>query len=320
MPDAPDAFAPDAQTRLAVLLGDPVAHSRSPAIHNAAFRAQGLNAVYLAARVRPADVAEAVAGLRALRLMGANVTIPHKQAVVPHLDAVTERAEAVGAVNTLVPEAAEGGKLRLVGDNTDVAGFLEPLYARGLIETLGGAEVLVFGAGGAARAVTYAALTALAPARLTLAARTPPKAEALARDLGAYDDTGALAVVPMEAGDAALRAALGRARLVVNATPLGMHPHEDGTPWPDVASAVLGPDRVVYDLVYAPRPTRLLREAAAAGATTLDGLAMLVGQAAAAYAQWTDRAMPTAVVYGALGATPPSGGMHAEDGPTCSRD
>jgi shikimate dehydrogenase len=284
---------PTAETTFALLLGDPVAHSRSPTIHNAAFRAQGLDAVYLAARVEAQGVGAAVAGLRALGALGANVTIPHKTAVIPHLDALTDRARAIGAVNTLVP--APGG--RLTGDNTDAPGFLQPLEARGLDAALTGAPMLIFGAGGAARAVAYALLTALAPARLTLAVRTPAKAEALAADLAPHDPGAALAVTPMEAAGPALR----DARLVVNATPLGMHPKPEGTPW--ARAGDFGPGHVVYDLVYAPRPTRLVREAAAAGATTLDGLAMLVGQAAVAYHQWTGRPMPLDAVYAALEAT-----------------
>ncbi len=286
---------PTAATQLALLVGDPVAHSRSPTIHNAAFRAQGLDAVYLAARVEAQGVGAAVAGLRALGALGANVTLPHKTAVIPHLDALTDRARAIGAVNTIVPKP--GG--RLVGDNTDAPGFLQPLKARGLDAALTGAPMLIFGAGGAARAVAYALLAALAPTRLTLAVRTPAKAEALAADLAPHDPAGALAVTPMEAAGPAVRAA----RLVVNATPLGMHPATDGTPWARVDD--LGGASVVYDLVYAPRPTRFVREAAAAGATTLDGLAMLVGQAAVAYRQWTGQPMPLDAVYAALDAAPP---------------
>ncbi len=282
----------DAHTQLAVLLGDPVEHSFSPLIHNTAFAAQDVNAVYLARRVAPDDIAAAVEGLRALRLLGANVTLPHKQAVVPLLDAVSPQAEAVGAVNTIVCDEDAHGRLTLRGDNTDVDGFLEPLEPHA--DRLQGAEMLVFGAGGAARAVVYALLTACSPARLTLAVRTPAKAEPLARDLAAYDANDALEIVPMQEAGQALRAST----LVVNATPLGMHPHPEGTPWPDADD--FGAEQIVYDLVCNPRTTRLLREAGARGATTVGGLAMLIGQAAAAYRQWTGRTMPVDVVRQAL--------------------
>jgi shikimate dehydrogenase len=155
--------------------------------------------------------------------------------------------------------------------------------------------MLVFGAGGAARAVVYGLLDRYRPARLTLVARRPEQAEALAADLGGYDPTDALRVTTFDDAAPAVRAS----RLLVNATPLGMAPdHRDQTPWP--AADDLGPDHVAYDLVYTPEETRFLREAAARGATTIGGLDMLVEQAAASYRQWTGRAMPTDVVRDAL--------------------
>ena len=282
----------DAATQLAVLLGDPVEHSLSPRIHNTAFRAQEVNAVYLARRVIPADLPAAVEGLRSMRLLGANVTLPHKQAVLPLLDAVSARAEAVGAVNTIVCVEEEGDRLTLRGDNTDVAGFLQPL--RPHADRLHGTRGLIFGAGGAARAVAYALLTEYAPSRLTLAVRTPKKAEPLARDLAAHDPNDALEIVPMGEAGTALRAST----IVVNATPLGMHPRTEGTPWPETDD--FSAQQIVYDLVYNPRTTRLLRDARSRGATPIGGLGMLIGQAAVAYQQWTGRTMPEDAVYRAF--------------------
>lgn len=277
---------PDAHTRLAVLLGDPVAHSLSPLVHNTAFRALGINAVYLAARVVEERIGDAVAGLRALGMMGANVTVPHKQAVVPYLDALTPEAEAIGAVNMITRR--DDGTLR--GDNTDAAGFLQPLDTN----ALHGADAVVFGNGGAARAVVYALLTACRPASLTIAARTPGRAEALARSLAPFDEREALCVVPLaEAGDA-----VRRSQLVVNATSVGMHPNDGATVWPDAND--FGPHQTVYDLVYAPTRTRLLRDAEKRGAETIGGLAMLIGQAAAAFEQWTGQPMPADAVHHAL--------------------
>ena len=278
----------DAETRLVALLGHPVAHSRSPLIHNTAFARQGLNMAYAALDVVPEALEEAVDGLRALGFAGANVTIPYKEAVKPHLDALTERAAAIGAVNTLFWDE-EG---RLAGDNTDAAGFLAPLDVHA--EILNGCEVLIFGAGGAARAAGYALLTEYAPARLTLAARTPSKAERLADDLSPYDENDALAVVPFGEAGADVRSA----RLLVNATPLGMHPDTDGTPWAQGADFSEG--QIAYDLVYAPPKTRFLREASQHGATPVGGLDMLVGQAAASYRRWTGRDLPTDAVRRAL--------------------
>ncbi len=282
---------PDARTRPLFLLGDPVAHSLSPRIHNAAFRHQGVNMVYLAARVTRAHLPAAVAGLRALGAAGANVTTPHKEAVAAMMDTLSAEAEAVGAVNTIVCRS-EAGAVRLHGDNTDVAGFLAPLHT--FAGRLRGAPMTVLGAGGAARAVVYALLTTFAPARLTVAARDPAKAARLAEAFAAHDPSGALRAAAWDEAGAAVRTS----RLLVNATPVGMHPLDTQTPWPRAAD--FGPGQIVYDLVYNPGTTRLLREAAARGATTLGGLEMLIGQAAAAYRQWTRRPFPDAVVRAAL--------------------
>lgn len=264
-------MTPSATTGLVVLLGDPVSHSLSPALHNAAFAADGLDLAYLACRVAPEALPRAVAGLHALGALGANVTLPHKEAAARLADARAPEAAATGAANTLV---RAGGLWR--AHNTDVAGFLGPLAGRGLE----GAEATVLGAGGAARAVVYALLTALAPGRLTLAARRTGQAEALAADLSAHDARGALAVAPL--------AEAPPARLVVNCTPLGMSGMEDLTPF----TGALGRGQIAYDLVYRPAQTRFLREAQAHGAETIGGLPMLVGQAAEAYRLWTGRPMP----------------------------
>ena len=278
----------DADTRLVTLLGHPVEHSLSPLIHNTAFQAQEVNAVYVATPVHPDALPSGVAGLEALQFLGANVTVPHKEGVRALLDDVSERAAAVGAVNTIV--CADDG---LRGDNTDVEGFLSPLDAAAG-DALGGAPMLVFGAGGAARAVVYGLLARYAPEQLTLVARRPEQAEALAADFADHDPENALRVTTFDDAGPAVRAS----RLLVNATPLGMAPETDGTPWPD--NSDFGAEQVAYDLVYNPEETRFLQAAAAQGATTIGGLDMLVGQAAAAYEQWTGREMPTDAVYEAL--------------------
>ncbi len=279
----------NATTELVTLLGHPVEHSLSPRIHNAAFRAQGVNAAYVATPVRPEALNDAVAGLRALQFLGANVTTPHKEAVLPLLDEVTDRARAVGAVNTIVRDGDH-----LHGDNTDIEGFLRPLDEHGG-DALDGAPMLVFGAGGAARAVVYGLLAHYHPERLTIVARRPAQAEGLATDLARHDPTDALRVSSFEEAALSIRTS----RLVVNATPLGMAPERRGqTPWPNPVD--FSTEHVVYDLVYTPEDTRLLREAAAEGATPIGGLDMLVEQAAAAYRQWTNRDMPRTAVYDAL--------------------
>mgnify|MGYP006271525071 FL=1 len=280
-----------AHTDLVTLLGHPVEHSQSPRIHNAAFAAQDVDAVYVATPVRPERVADAVAGLRAMQFLGANVTIPHKQAVMPHLDALTERAQAVGAVNTIVRER-DGDAVRLRGDNTDVPGFLLPLEE--VDADLTAQDAVVLGAGGAARAVVYGLLTRFAPSRLTLVARRPEQADALVNAMASFDAAGGLRTTTFDAAAPAVRSS----RLIVNATPLGMAPDVDRTPWPDASDFSEG--QIAYDLVYNPEETRFLREAAACGTTPIGGFGMLLGQAAVAYTQWTGQPFPYDAVDAAL--------------------
>lgn len=263
---------------LAVLLGDPVAHSISPAIHNAAFRALGLGVTYRARRVEAGGLPSAVQDLYAQGALGANVTVPHKEAVVPLTESLSEEVRATGAANTLV-RTMSGWR----AENTDVAGFLAPLrpYAPGLRR----GSIVVLGAGGAARAVVYGALRELQPGRVTLLARRPSQSEHLLRDLKGH----ASGTVLETRRFADAREAVREAALVVNATPVGMG-NAEATPWPD--SSVFHRGQIVYDLIYRPSWTRLLREARDQGATTIGGLPMLIAQAAAAFQLWTGREFP----------------------------
>ncbi len=267
-----------AHTRLVLLLGDPVGHSRSPELHNAAFEALGLDFAYIACRVAPSDLAAAVGGLRALGVAGANVTIPHKETILPLLDALTEEARGIGAVNTIV---SEGG--HLTGHNTDAGGFLDGLHA--YLHQLEGAEMLVWGAGGAARAVVYALLTAFRPSRLTLVARRTAQADGLAAAFASHSPHTTIETCAFGGAAAAVR----RSALLVNTTPLGMHPHLSTTPYPE---GLFTPGQLVYDLVYTPLQTRLLEDAARCGALPITGLSMFEGQAARAFRYWTGQAFP----------------------------
>ncbi|GAB5536445.1 MAG: shikimate dehydrogenase [Rubricoccaceae bacterium] len=266
---------PDASTGLVVLLGDPVEHSLSPQIHNAAFQAQGLNLIYLACRVPPARLADAINGLDALGAVGANVTIPHKQGALALATSASPAAQATGAANTLV-RTPDGWHV----DNTDVEGFLDPLtpYADSLRDEL----AIVIGAGGAARAVAWACTERLG-ARVVVAARRQEQADALAMALG-------VEALTIDEAQVLQR----EAALVVNATPVGMAPHASSTPWSFPSG--LRSSQIAYDLVYRPAKTRFLREAEVAGATCIGGLPMLIGQAAASYRQWTNCEMPLDVV------------------------
>ena len=278
----------DARTRLVGLLGDPVEQSLSPLIHNTAFAAAGIPCVFAAFRVPRTRIEEAVRGLLALRFLGASVTVPHKESVLPCLDVLSSRARAVGAANVIACRTDE----TLFGDNTDVDGFLAPLLP--LADRLRGSTMVILGAGGAARAVAYALLTTFEPERLVLVARTTARAERLAADFSPFDRRGALEVRESRTACNAVR----RARLVVNATPLGMYPAVEGSAWPE--SGDFGADHIVYDLVYNPEQTRLLREAVTRGSRVIGGLGMLVSQAAVAFSHWTGRTMPTDVVREAL--------------------
>ncbi len=268
----------------AFLLAYPAGHSLSPAMHNAAFAHLGLAARYEALEVRPEALALVAATLRSDEVLGANVTIPHKEAVIPFLDGVDETAARIGAVNTVVNR---GG--RLTGYNTDAPGFGRALAEAGL--ALQGRRALLLGAGGSARAVAYALLRA-GVSCLGVYNRSAERAEALAGDFAALGPVHAL-----EAG--ALEGAVLAADLLINTTAVGMvraSRDPDASPLPP---GVLPERGFVCDLVYRPAKTRLLREAEEAGLRTQNGLPMLVYQGAEAFGRWTGREPPVAVMMAA---------------------
>jgi shikimate dehydrogenase len=274
-------------TRLAGLLGWPLAYTLSPAIHNAAFRARGLDWIYLPFPVRPDRLRDAVGGLRALGALGANVTMPHKESIVGLLDDVSADVRALGAVNT-VQRVGD----RLVGHNTDVEGFREFLIGDAGVE-VAGKRALVLGAGGAARAVARA-LCELDAMEIAVAARQEERARTLVRAGG--DER----LRPVEWGMA--EAVMRGADIVVNATPLGAQ-GEKLFPDPRLRAGV-----VVVDLVYHPPTTPLIEQARAAGAHAWGGLGMLIRQAAASFRLWTGQAAPletmSAAAVRALGSGP----------------
>lgn len=271
----------DGKTRLVGVMGWPVEHSLSPAMHNAALRALDLNWSYVPLPVHPAGVSAAVRGAAALGFRGVNVTVPHKQAVVPVLDHVASEAAALGAVNTIVIERREDGGVHLTGHNTDVAGFLGSLRAGGFDPAQGG-DAIVIGAGGAARAVVYGLLKA-GMDRVRVLNRTLSRAEALVADMV----QAGLAPERLSAQSltrATLTTTAQRTALLVNATTVGMWPKTAASIWPrDVAVPA---HLAVYDLVYNPLETRLLRQARSAGARPIDGLGMLARQGALALDLW----------------------------------
>ena len=281
-----------AKTSVVGLIGWPVSHSVSPALHNAAFAHLGLDWTYLPLPVdpaRPDAVNQAVLGLRALGLRGANVTVPHKQAVIPVLDRLTPAAQAIGAVNTIVVES-DGA---LLGDNTDAPGFIADLRDHGV--NPGGMTVLVLGAGGSARAVVYGLADAGAQT-IYIANRTVERASDLAAAIAARGPGCQIQAIGLDA----LPEHAGGADLIVNCTALGMTPQVETSPWPE--GLRFRRNQVVYDLVYNPRQTRLLQQATADGARAIGGIGMLVWQGALAFQRWTGAVAPVAVMRQAVDA------------------
>ena len=266
------------------IIGYPIGHSMSPVFQQAALDYCGVDARYAAYQVAPDDVGEFVNGLRQPGIMGINVTVPHKLAVMPFLDEIDYWATEAGAVNTIVNR--EG---RLTGHNTDGYGFLRALREGADYEPRG-CRTLILGAGGAARGVVLA-LAREGVGDLTIANRTPERAEnlaQLARNRGI--NANAIALFGEDLEEAA-----ANAELIVNCTTIGMThgPGEDETPLP---SDSIPPTALVNDLVYNPLETRLLREAARAGAKTLGGIQMLVYQGAASFEMWLERPAPVPVM------------------------
>jgi shikimate dehydrogenase len=274
-------------TRLVGVIGSPVTHSLSPRLHTAAFEALGLAGTWRSAAfdVPPGQAAAAMADMRQADVAGLSVTMPHKAEVADLVDECTAVARRLEAVNCVVND---GGLL--TGTNTDGEGFVASL-ARGAGFDPRGRRCLVLGAGGAARAVVLA-LAGSGASAVVVANRTPQRAAAAAALAG-----GAGSVVALSG--AALAEALAEADLVVNATPVGMEGVPGDESWA-VDPHRLGPGQVAADLVYAPRPTRWLAEAGASGATMLDGLGMLVHQAAAQIALWTGLHPPVEAMWRAV--------------------
>ena len=272
-----------AKTMVCGLIGDPVEHSMSPVMHNAAFSQLGLDYLYAAFRVKKEALGKAIDGMRALNIRGLNVTIPHKVAVIPFLDEVDALAKKIGAVNTIVND---GGVLR--GYNTDSTGFLRALLEKGIEPK--GKNVVILGAGGASRAISFILVDS--GANLTILNRRPGLDRA-AELAGRISQTSGKKVTVLELDRENLGRALAKADLLVNATSVGMSPGIDQTP---VNSDLLRSNLIVYDIVYNPMKTRLLREAEAAGAETIGGLDMLVWQGAVAFEMWTGQKAPAGLM------------------------
>jgi shikimate dehydrogenase len=286
------------------LIGYPLSHSLSPRIHNAALRALGLEGEYCLYPVLPHSLLTSHLGrgaggeglyflenlletMRADQLHGLNVTIPHKQAVMQHLDALTPAAQAIGAVNTIFRQGDQ-----LIGDNTDAPGFWDDIVRRLDVSTSRPLDALILGAGGSARAVVYALLSQ--GYRVTIAARRLEQANALATHFA-----GKFPNLQLETFN--LQSKVLRDRpfdIIVNTTPLGMSPNTEASPWP--VETPFPENAAIYDLVYNPNETLLVRQARAAGLKAVTGFGMLIEQAALAFERWTGLEAPRTLMHKAL--------------------
>lgn len=269
-------------TRLCAVIGNPVGHSLSPALHNAAFNELGLDFVYVAFRVE--DLAGAVGGMRALEnFRGMSVTIPHKVEIMDYLDEVDEVDRSIGSINTVINE---GG--RLIGFGTDGPGALKALLDAGV--RIDGATVLLLGAGGASRALSFTLARQSGLKKLVLMDINPAVLSGLAADLRG----GTAAVVEEELmASEALARRVTEADIIINCTPVGMHPREDASPVP---GELLRAGQVVFDIVYTPLETRLLADARARGCTVISGVEMFINQAVLQFERFTGATAPLEVM------------------------
>jgi shikimate dehydrogenase len=278
----------DGHTQLVGLLAWPIGHTLSPAMHNAAFDALGLNWRYVPLPVRPGQVKAAMRGLVALGFRGCNVTVPHKQAVIPFLDTIAPDAAAFGAVNTIVVERDEDEQATVQGDNTDYQGFVGSLRSEGFEPQ--GKKVVVVGGGGGARAVAFGLLQAGVEDVLVFDV-VSKQAQALVTGLA----DARLRTLP-QTTEALIESARA-ADLLVNATPVGMTPKIDASIWPE--DVPVPSHLTAFDLVYNPSETKLLRQVKEAGAHAIGGLDMLVRQGALSFEMWTGMEPPIDVMRAA---------------------
>ena len=277
------------KTKLLGVIGNPVEHSLSPVMHNAAIALLGLNYVYLPFPVKSADLPTAIAGFTAIDLVGFNITIPHKQGIIPLLAAVSPEAAMVGAVNTAwhTPEGWQG-------TNTDVDGFIAPLQT--MSRDWSRVLPVVLGNGGAARAVIVG-LAQLGCREIHVVGRNPDKLAQFYQSWQNIDQINSLLKIHNWDG---LKSLLPVAELLVNTTPVGMSPSQDRSPVNESLMPKLQPGAIAYDLIYTPNPTRFLKLAQKQGAVAIDGLEMLVQQGAKALEIWLQQPAPVEVMRDSL--------------------
>ncbi|MHA1348817.1 MAG: shikimate dehydrogenase [Candidatus Odinarchaeia archaeon] len=268
-------------TKVCCLIGDPVAHSLSPPMHNAAFQQLNLDYVYVVFRVAANKLKQAVEGIKALNIIGVNVTIPHKVSVIEYLDELDDMARNIGAVNTIVNRDGT-----LIGYNTDGLGAMRVLNEFKV--NINGSKFVVIGAGGVARAISFY-LVQLG-ANVVILNRTKSKAERLAEDIKRKVNRE---VKALELNSKNLEGEIENADVIINCTSVGMHPNEEES---IVPIDVIREDLVVFDTVYNPYKTKLLRDAESKGAKCISGVKMLVYQGAEAFKLWTGKEPPLKIM------------------------
>jgi shikimate dehydrogenase len=270
-------FDVSGKTQICGIIGDPVDHTISPGMHNAAFKETGLDFIYVPFRVKKEYLADAIKSLKALNIRGLNVTLPHKVNAMAYMDEIDDLARYTGAINTIVNQ---DGYLK--GYNTDASGFIKALAAEKVQPE--GKNVIVIGAGGASRAISF--ILADKGANLTILNRHPETAQKLADRLSGLFRKN---IYALELNSQNLEAVLDQAHLLVNTTSVGMYPESDVSPVP---SSLIRPGTVVFDIIYNPLKTHLLAGAEKQGAKIIGGIEMLVQQGAAAFELWTGQQAP----------------------------
>lgn len=273
----------NAKTRVCAVFGHPVGHSLSPELHNAAFAALELPYVYVAHDVEPGKVAAALEGVRVMGYRGLSVTIPHKIEALHAVDWVDETARGIGCINTVVNEDG-----RLLGYNSDGRGALDALRQAGADPT--GSNVLMLGSGGVARAIAVTLACETPPSQLVILGVKPAEMAQLVADV---QHCAAAQVVGHEMTESTLAQQMANADILLHCSPIGMHPKDDVSLVP---THLFRRQQVVFDVVYNPRRTKLLRDAAAAGCRTVEGIEMFLGQAVVQFELWTKRKAPVTIM------------------------
>lgn len=278
-----------ANTELIGLIGYPIKQSFSPFIHNVAAELTGTRIIYLPFEVHSTNLKDAVKGTVALGLRGFNVTVPHKVKIVDFINKLSEEAAVIGSVNTVVNEFG-----KLIGYNTDVNGVTESISP--YKSQINGNQVCVLGAGGSARAVIYTLIRNFKPSKIILINRTEQYAETLKQHFKSKMKFDGIVTKELQQPD--LKSLLNNCSLIVNCTSVGMYPDTDDSIFTN--SDVFVKDQIVFDLVYNPVKTKFLEFAESKGAVAVNGLNMLVQQAAKAFTLWTGNEFPTEKVYKSL--------------------